>query len=470
MKKQYDDITTKAYFRRGFNRVILVTFAFIMIPILLMVFVQGGFHDNSALGYISAEDLIGDYRQEKIDELLGQNASVMIVLKDLSVLPVCGENIYNGSSFSEEKWADFLLSSSEISGYRYDIAYDEIAEQWIVIRYPRPIQFIFALDINANSLKDRATVGVFVLILSTYVIALIIFVFVYGNRKAHKITKEIKEIADFAEAVENGNYDLPLEKGGTVEIKSLKKALAHMASEIQKKESLQKEEEAKRMLLVSEISHDLKNPLAGVQGYSEMLLESGCVDTEKQKDYAARIFNNSVRANKLLDSLFTYSKLGSTEYVPAFEKTDICEFTRQVFAEAISRFEDKHFTYQLDLPEEEIFVKLNKDLFRRVYDNLMENSIKYNPEGTTFFIKMELEDSVKIYIFDNGVGIGDTEVDRLFEPFVRGRQSGDASKNEGSGLGLAIVKQIVELHQGTIEYVKEDAPGCKYLICLARKM
>ena len=230
------------------------------------------------------------------------------------------------------------------------------------------------------------------------------------------------------------------------------------------------EEEAKRMLLVSEISHDLKNPLAGVQGYSEMLLESGCVDTEKQKDYAARIFNNSVRANKLLDSLFTYSKLGSTEYVPAFEKTDICEFTRQVFAEAISRFEDKHFTYQLDLPEEEIFVELNKDLFRRVYDNLMENSIKYNPEGTTFSIKMELEDSVKIYISDNGVGIGDTEVDRLFEPFVRGRQSGDASKNEGSGLGLAIVKQIVELHQGTIEYVKEDAPGCKYLICLARKM
>ena len=58
MKKQYDDITTKAYFRRGFNRVILVTFAFIMIPILLMVLVQGGFHDNSALGYISAEDLI----------------------------------------------------------------------------------------------------------------------------------------------------------------------------------------------------------------------------------------------------------------------------------------------------------------------------------------------------------------------------------------------------------------------------
>lgn len=166
------------------------------------------------------------------------------------------------------------------------------------------------------------------------------------------------------------------------------KVMKHLALELNSKEEIQKNEEAKRMLLVSEISHDLKNPLASVQGYSEMLYKGGVSVQTKQKEYAEMIHSNAVRANELLQSLFTYSKLGSAGYTPELKKIDICEYTRLIFAEYIPRLEDAGFQYELNIPDEEICVNLDQDLFRRVYDNLIENLMKYNHSGTGIKISM----------------------------------------------------------------------------------
>lgn len=466
--KAYDGITTKSYFRKGFNRVILVTFILVLIPIFLIALVQR-VSQKSPSNEITAKKFITD-TDKMIDEVTKLGGSAMSVSKDYQVRQLCGESMYGDSSFSKEKWTQFLVSLEKDTNYNYDVAYDEKDDSWLVIRLPRAVQFDFNFGVNKKSPQYKTTLVAFLLMCSTYVIALIAFVLFYGNRQAKKLTKEIEDIAKCAEEVEKGNYDLALQNGGTREIQSLKNAISHMVNEIQKKESIQKEEEAKRMLLVSEISHDLKNPLAGVQGYSEMLLDSRENDIEKKMDYANRIYNNSVRANMLLDSLFTYSKLGSSEYDPKLEKTDICEFTRQVVAEYIPRFEEKAFGYELNIPEEEMYTEINADLFRRVYDNLLDNSLKYNSGGTKITVKIEVDDYINVYVLDNGKGIDNEEVDRIFEPFVRGKQSDDTLKNAGSGLGLAIVKQIILLHNGTIEYLNNNEPGCKYLIKLTRKM
>lgn len=254
--------------------------------------------------------------------------------------------------------------------------------------------------------------------------------------------------------------------GGTLEINRLKEIMMHLAEELNSKEEIQKNEEAKRMLLVSEISHDLKNPLASVQGYSEMLCNGGESVLAKQKEYAQMIHSNSVRANDLLQSLFTYSKLGSAGYKPELKKIDICEYTRLKFSEYIPRLEDAGFKYELNIPEDEIYVEIDKDLFSRVYDNLVDNSIKYNEKGTMIKISIYKTESVKINIGDNGIGIKDKFADKIFEPFFRVDGDVRNSQRGGSGLGLAIVKEVVMLHNGHIEYLREQKTGCGFRITL----
>ena len=240
--------------------------------------------------------------------------------------------------------------------------------------------------------------------------------------------------------------------------------MEHLASELREKDEIRTEEEEKRMLLVSEISHDLKNPLASVQGYSEMLL-SGRADADRQQDYLKMIYDNSVRSNSILQSLFTYSKLGSAGYKAELEETDICEYTRQIIAEYIPRLEEAGFRYKLDIPEEEIMVDISRDLFRRVYDNLIENSMKYNEAGTEIGIIVRRTDkNVQIIVMDNGVGIPEEHREKIFTPFYRGDDKAGNSKSGGSGLGLAIVKRIVELHNGSIAFISDHSGGCKYVI------
>ena len=220
------------------------------------------------------------------------------------------------------------------------------------------------------------------------------------------------------------------------------------------------------MLLVSELSHDLKTPLASVQGYSEMLLE-GVEDESKRRDYLQMIYDNSVRSNEMLQALFTYSKLGSAGYSPNMEVTDICEYTRQVIAEYIPKFEDRGVGYSRSIPDEEINVKLSRELFRRIYDNFFENSMKYNPLGTEILVDIRHDGSeAEIRISDNGVGIPNEYRDKIFTPFYRG----NADKSTGSGLGLAIVKRIAELHGAEITVDHDVTQGCGYIIKNLRKI
>ena len=302
------------------------------------------------------------------------------------------------------------------------------------------------------------------------------------------MTDSLEKVYDDAKKIEDGWYDIESFEGKTLEIDTLGKAMKHLAGQMQEKEELQKErerlqkeEEEKRMLLVSELSHDLKTPLASTQGYSEMLL-GGDVPEEKRKEYLGIIYANSVRSNEIIQSLFTYSKLGSAGYQPTMERVDICEYSRQIVAEYFTRFEASGFTLDVLIPEDEIFVMLCKDLFRRVYDNLFENALKYNPRGTKLEFQLkalkDTSDQVEIIVADHGIGIPIEAAGHIFEPFYRVNRSRvdvvDKENIPGSGLGLAIVKKIVEMHEGEISFVaenlseREKTDGCRFRIRIPR--
>lgn len=406
---------------KRFFFVAVVTIGLSLLP-LLMLFISMQVYQPENARHISAAERITPQAEDvDVSDYIADGGSAMIVGKDLKVTMLGGNPIWNKAVFSEGEWTDFLIDIDGMNGYQYDIAYQDGSDgYWLVMRKPAAVTISLALFFNPEAEDFTAVFIRFLLPFSAYFVAVAAFVIHFSKRTAN---------------------------------------------EMKAREELLHSEEEKRMLLVSEISHDLKTPLASVQGYSEMLLSKD-VDIQKQREYLQSIHDNSVRSNNILRSLFMYSKLGSAGFKPNTERTDICEYTRQIIAEYIPVFEEKGFGYEFEVPENELAVSIDKELFRRVYDNLIENALKYNPEETKITISVEDKDSsVEIIVADNGTGIPAEYTDRIFLPFFRADKA--SSNHDGSGLGLAIVRQIVTLHSGDISYTG-DKGGCKWLIILPK--
>ncbi|MHC0035357.1 sensor histidine kinase [Pseudoneobacillus sp. C159] len=246
-----------------------------------------------------------------------------------------------------------------------------------------------------------------------------------------------------------GGSILPFIMKSSLRYKELNEKLTRVANELEwkNKEMTILEESKKRML--ADLSHDLKTPMTSIQGYSRALFE-GMVEDEIQKQkYLKYIYDKSIRVTALIDELFMFSKLDNPDFPIYREETDLCEFVRGVIVEFYERFLEKEMELDIDLPDEMMFYPFDPKLLYRAMSNILENTIKYNPNRTDVYIRMERSiDSAIIEIGDNGVGINEDIVETLFDPFVRGDRS---RKNDGgTGLGLAITKKIIEKHDGKI--------------------
>ena len=458
--------TTRRYLRRRFLGVILATFAFILLPIFLIVFLQGS-SDRINNAQIYADGLLRDSWQD-IDaaDYVEDGGSVMIVDSNLDVVYLAGDDISEGKgSFNTSDWTGFLRNTGNESEYEYGVAYKDGDEgYWLILRKPISVGFAFNLTLNPNTKDFKTDASLFLGIILIYWIALITFIIFYSKAVAREFTTSLEKVSEDALKLENGRYDVNETKGVTAELDALGKSMVHLAGELKEKEAIRTEEEKKRMLLVSELSHDLKTPLASVQGYSELLLEDD-ISEDKKRTYLQAINNNSVKADGILQSLLMYSKLGSAGYQPTFEKTDICEAVRQILADFYPRFESAGFTLSPDIPDTDKNVMLNVELFRRAVDNLLENAIKYNPRGTE--VKVSLKNSedekwAELIVSDNGVGISEEAADKIFTPFYR--SDPESAERPGSGLGLAIVKRIAEMHGGNVYYENDETGGSRFIL------
>ena len=410
---------TRTLLKRRFFAVAAATIGLSLLPVILFLITMLAYQTDPTEQISASERLMPQACDVDVSDYIADGGSAMIVDNALNVTQLGGKPIWNENRFSEKEWADFLNEMNYTSGYLYDFAYKSGSDgYWLIMRKPVSVVVIFSFNFNPEAENFTKDIIILIILFLVYFAAVAAFVIHYS-----KLT----------------------------------------ANEMKAREELLHLEEEKRMLLVSEISHDLKTPLASVQGYSEMLLSKN-VDGQKQREYLQSIFDNSVRSNNILRSLFMYSKLGSAGFKPNTERTDICEYTRQIIAEYIPVFEENGFGYELPVPENEIFVNIDKELFRRVYDNLIENAMKYNQAGTRIMLGVELNDkSVEITAADNGIGIPSEHIDKIYQPFFRADRT--SANRDGSGLGLAIVRQIVTLHGGEVSYIGDDC-GCKWLISL----
>lgn len=215
-------------------------------------------------------------------------------------------------------------------------------------------------------------------------------------------------------------------------------------------ELLKKQEQFRREFL-SNVSHEFKTPLFAIQGYIEALQDCITDDPEMAAKFLKKAENNVERLSYLISDLDSISKLETGEMPINYEKFDFVLLAKEV----MENLEDMALTSKIKLDFKEKYntptlVRADREKIHQVMVNLLQNSIKYgNENGSTAIKIFELHDQYLIEVTDNGIGIDQKHLPRLFERFYR-VDSHRSRQEGGTGLGLAIVKHILEAHEQTI--------------------
>ncbi|MFO7594707.1 MAG: HAMP domain-containing sensor histidine kinase [Pseudomonadota bacterium] len=211
-----------------------------------------------------------------------------------------------------------------------------------------------------------------------------------------------------------------------------------------------------RRNLIANVSHDLRTPLASLQGYLETLqMKAGDCNIDQQRHYLSVAHQQGQRLTQLVEELFELSKLDANEEQPHLEPVMLGELVMDVVQKYRLQVEENRVTVETRIPAGLPFVQADIALLDRVLENLLGNALDNTPEHGTIYIELTaVENGVQLTICNNGKGIRKEEMAHLFDRFYR---SPEKRHGRGAGLGLAIVKRILELHGSKI-YV-ESTPG-----------
>ena len=235
-------------------------------------------------------------------------------------------------------------------------------------------------------------------------------------------------------------------------------------------EQLKKLEQYRKEFL-GNVSHELKTPIFNIQGYLETLLDGGLEDAKISRDFIARASLNAERLSEIVSDLLLISQYESGNLILDMDRYDILTQAQEVFEsfkmQALAKRIQLRFRDEYSGP---IMVSADKVRIGQVFNNLVSNAIKYSNENCFVSIAfIEQPDTLLIEITDNGPGIAQEHLGRLFERFYR-VDKGRSRERGGTGLGLAIVKHIIEGHKQTISVQSKVGIGTTFSFCLPRKL
>ena len=252
------------------------------------------------------------------------------------------------------------------------------------------------------------------------------------------------------------------------EIAQLQQHISTMGQRIAQQWNALKQQDKLRRDMVANISHDLRTPLAALQGYLETIaLKGDAFDTEEKSRYLSIAIKQTQRLQKLINDLFELAKLDAREHAPEFEEFSIKELIYDVVSKFAVQASDKNIDIEIDNHDENPMVIADIGLIERVLENLLNNAIHYTPDNGKIKIRLvETGDKrIRVRVCDTGPGINDQQQQLIFERFHQAH-SPDRS-NGHAGLGLAIVKKIIELHRQRIWVESQPGKGSVFNFTLS---
>jgi len=220
-----------------------------------------------------------------------------------------------------------------------------------------------------------------------------------------------------------------------------------------------------RRTAVLNASHDLRTPLAALQGYLQTLIvKRDQLSPQQRDDYLAIAHKHAMRLNRLVDQMFELSKLDAPETLPRRETFALAELVGDIGQKYALPAQNRGVQLAVDLDPRAAPIHADIAMVERLIENLVENALKYTPAGGRVAITVHGDDArgVELAVTDTGAGIPAAEHERIFDRFYRveGRERNDGDTS--TGLGLAIVKRIAELHGASIRVDSEPGRGSRF--------
>ncbi|KAF5041595.1 Adaptive-response sensory-kinase SasA [anaerobic digester metagenome] len=425
-----------------------------------------------------AQDIIAEfsnrmqYSKNNMNELQAELQKILLEAGFYSEI-TNDNNVITSNYTTDVKTIELELGGGSISNTSSFVIYTKNA---YLIRnsFQKESRTISITAINPNYMVKNVNLKEQIAVIKTYVVVMFILsIIIFISTSAiisYKLTKKIIVPLDMlnygAEQIKNGNLEFNINYDVDDEFGTAISNFDDMRQRLQQSIQSQLKYEEDRKELVAGISHDLRTPLTAIKGYVKGLKDGIANTTEKQQHYHDVIYTKANEMDVLVDKLFLFSKLDTGHLPFYFNKVYCKEYFDSFIKNVREDYESKglKIVYS-NLCSSDIAFKIDIDQMNRVFNNILENSVKYKLSEicNVDFNVIADDDEVIIDISDDGNGVPEEILPNLFKSFYRGDTS-RSNPRDSSGLGLSIAERIVKAHNGTI--VAQNKNGLDIIIKL----
>ncbi len=280
------------------------------------------------------------------------------------------------------------------------------------------------------------------------------------KRLAASLETPLRELRSNVDAIRGGSLRFEVMGNDYDEVNDLCEGVDAMRRALLLSQLREKKLKHEQNMLIANISHDLKTPITSIRGYIDGI-NDGIADTpEKLKKYLSTIKSKADIIDNLVSNLSTFAQLEAPGLRLNMSIGDLRDLILDICDGFTLDFERCGIELKTDLGTEPVPVKIDGEMMKRVFSNLIDNSVKYRSgENSSISIRCFTENkNAYVTVTDNGIGIEPRELRLVFDSFYRA-DSSRSSRIKGNGLGLGIAKNITEKHGGRL-WIRSDGPGC----------
>ncbi len=283
-----------------------------------------------------------------------------------------------------------------------------------------------------------------------------------GIRRKLTVEKPVKKILEATEKITNGDFSVRIDRGVSLlkndEFDVIIENLNKMAEELDGIETL-------RTDFISNVSHELKTPLAAMQNYATLLTAPDLTE-EKRTEYTTAIMTSTKRLSNLITNILKLNKLENQQIFPETTKYDLGEQLCECLLNFETVWEKKSIEIETDI-QENVIISSDTELLSLVWNNLLSNAFKFTENGGKVSVSLTTDENfIYVSVRDTGCGMTKATGEHIFDKFYQGETS---HATRGNGLGLALVKRVIDIVKGEISVQSEVGVGSMFTVKMWRR-
>jgi two-component system, OmpR family, sensor kinase len=370
---------------------------------------------------------------------------IMAFLSNTEPMPIFGDDPLDAENPKVFSVAPLYRNDGSLHCYLYIILSSEKTSSLVMMMQKSYIVQVL-LKTLAISLVAALTLGLFLIWL---------------------LTRDLQRFTTFIGAVKSGDYSARIHIQRRDELQQLATAFNDMVAAVESSIRQLKHTDELRRELIANVSHDLRTPLASIEGYLETILNKAhLLSDEERKRYLSVIHNNTRSLNRLIAQLFELSKLEANQITATLEPFSLSELAQDVLMQVMPKAVEKNIQLTQHFAPEMFFVNGDIALIQRVLQNLLENALNYTDMGGAVEMRIgRKHQTAYISVSDTGSGISTTDLPHIFDRYYQS-DSVRPKQSSGAGLGLAIAKRILELHHTALDVMSDVGKGTTFSFAL----